>query len=179
VSLHAFVDESRRNNTYLLATVHVDPGELDRLRKLMYSLLFPGQRELHFKKETPQRRKLIFSRLAEAGTSVWIYRRSCTNGDEAARQDCLRRLTNDLLDLSATRLVLDTREDRDIHDERTIRAVLGKKPQETFLSYEHVISSQERLLWIADAAAWAYGAGGDWSRRARQIVTNVMDLDHL
>jgi hypothetical protein len=179
VSLHAFVDESRRNNTYLLAAVHVDPGDLPRLRKLMQSLLFPGQRELHFKKETPARRRMIFSRMADAGTSVWIYRRSCDAGDEAARQDCLRRLTDDLLDLRATRLVLDTREDRDIHDVRTIRSALGKKPRKSQLSYEHMVSTQERLLWRADAAAWAHGAGGDWSRRARQIVTNVLDLDYL
>lgn len=179
VSLHAFVDESRRNHTYLLAAVLVDPGDLARLRKLLLSLLFPGQRELHFKKETPERRKLILARLAEAGVRVWIYRRSCVRGDEAARQECVRRLTDDLLDLSAARLVLDTREDRDIHDVRTIRSVLGKQPKQSNMTYEHMVSTQERLLWIADAAAWGYGAGGDWARRSREIVCNVMDLDYL
>jgi hypothetical protein len=30
VSLHAFVDESRRNNTYLLAVAMVPPGRLHK-----------------------------------------------------------------------------------------------------------------------------------------------------
>ncbi|MET1073436.1 MAG: hypothetical protein ABWY11_12385 [Umezawaea sp.] len=42
MSLHAFVDESRRKGTYLVAMVIVDPGDLARLRKLLLSLLFPG-----------------------------------------------------------------------------------------------------------------------------------------
>jgi hypothetical protein len=70
VTLHAFVDESRRKSTYLVAAVLVDPKDLPRLRKLLYGLLFPGQRESHFKKETPERRRLIVSRLSEAGIGV-------------------------------------------------------------------------------------------------------------
>jgi hypothetical protein len=46
VSLHAFVDESRRNNTYLLAAAVVSPGQL---RQLRMGLRVPNQRELHFK----------------------------------------------------------------------------------------------------------------------------------
>lgn len=178
VSLHAFVDESRRKGTYLVAVVIVDPGDLSRLRKLLLSLLFPGQKELHFKKETPERRKLIMSRLCAAGVDVRIYSRSCTYGDEAARQDCLAALTLDLLAIGVVRLVLDTREERDIHDAHTIRAALGVHPKETLMTYEHMYSHTERLLWIADAAVWCHGAGGDWPRRAKGVIRAVVDIDN-
>jgi hypothetical protein len=177
VSLHAFVDESRRKSTYLVAAAIVDPGDLVRLRKLLLSLLLPGQKELHFKKETPGRRKLIMSRLCAAEVDVRIYRRSCVYGDEAARQDCLAALTRDLLEIGVMRLVLDTREERDIHDAQTIRNALGAHPKETLMTYEHTYSHSERLLWIADAAVWCYGAGGDWQRRAGGVIRTVSDLD--
>ncbi|MFD7654983.1 hypothetical protein ACFV4N_13480 [Actinosynnema sp. NPDC059797] len=177
--MQAFVDESRRRDTYLLAAAIVSPSQLHPLRKLLRGLLLPGQRELHFKKETPQRRKLILSRLAEAGVEVHIYRRNCAQGPEAARQACLARLTTDLLDLGGGRLVLDTREDRDILDMRTIRTALGKYPRASQLYYEHLISTNEALLWIADAVAWAFGAGGDWARRTKAVVAWDVDLDQV
>ena len=60
-------DESRRNNTYLLAAALVSPGELARFRKFLRGLLMPGQHELHCKKETPSRRKVIASRRGRTG----------------------------------------------------------------------------------------------------------------
>jgi hypothetical protein len=178
VTLHAFVDESRRKSTYLVAAVLVDPKDLPRFRKLLHGLLFPGQRESHFKKETSERRRLIVSRLSEAGIGVRASTaRSCTNGDDAARQDCPTKLALDLVTVGAARLVLDTREDRDIHDVHTIRAVLGKQPKRSSMTCEHVVSSTERLPWIAAAVAWCYGAGGDWLRRAENVISGVVDLD--
>lgn len=176
MSVHAFVDESRRNDTYLLAAAIVVPSDLRRLRSLLRGLLLPGQGELHFKKETPQRRKLILSQLSAAGARVRIYRQSCSGGPEAARQDCLARLTADMVELNAGRLALDTRENRDVLDLRTIRAAPGKFPRASQLIYEHLSSVCEPLLWIADAVAWSYGAKGEWARRVGGIVIHVVDL---
>ncbi|GGP80791.1 hypothetical protein GCM10010185_63370 [Saccharothrix coeruleofusca] len=177
MSTHAFVDESIRNGTYLLAAAIVDPKDLALLRGALRTLLLPGQAELHFKKETPARRRLIMARLCAEGARVRIYRRTCGKHSEVARQECLAALTRDLLDSGAVRLVLDTREDRDINDVHTIRTALGKLPKESQMTYEHMVSTQERLLWIADAVAWSYGAGGDWLRRAQRVIADVVDLD--
>lgn len=177
MSVHAFVDESRRNDTYYLAAAIVRPGDLRRLRSGLRSLLFPGQRELHFCKEKQARRKLLLSRIAESGVRVDIYRASCRRGEERARQECLARLTNDLLDLEGRRLVLDSREERNAHDELTIRIALGKRARETGLVYEHLTSVEEPLLWLADIAAWCQGAGGDWARRVAPVIGSVIRLD--
>jgi hypothetical protein len=38
------------------------------------------------------------------------------------------------------------------------------------LTYEHRRSYEEPLLWVADAAAWCYGAAGERRRRIKQVV---------
>ena len=177
VSLHAFVDESRRNNTYLLAVALVSPGELAKFRKFLRGLLMPGQHELHCKKETPSRRKVIASRLVAEAVSVRLYTRSCDLGDEAARQSCLEKLVADLLKVDAHRLVLDSRDQRDRLDAQTIRTSLGPAGWSSNLVYEHRRSSSEELLWIADVVAWCYGSGGEWRDRVLPVVESIVDLN--
>ncbi|MEU4763872.1 hypothetical protein AB0H12_11490 [Actinosynnema sp. NPDC023794] len=177
MSVHAFVDESRRNDTYYLAAAIVQPGDLKRLRSGLRGLLFPEQRELHFFKEKPARRRLLLSSVADSGARVDIYRTNCRRSEERARQDCLARLTDDLLDVEGHRLVFDSRQERDLFDMRTIRHVPAKRPGESPLVYEDVTSVSEPLLWPADIGAWCHGAGGDWARRAAPLMGSVVRLD--
>ncbi|MCP2301475.1 hypothetical protein [Actinokineospora globicatena] len=170
MTLHAFVDESSRGDAYLLVAACLDPAQLNRTRKLMKSLLLPGQRELHFKRESPRLRRLALSRMEEAGLGCWVYAADCGNGHEPARQACLAALTVDLLGVDATRMVMDSRDDRDRLDEATIRVVLTKIARASGLVYEHHHGPGEPLLWIADAVAWSVGAGGDWGRRSEPLV---------
>ncbi|SES27020.1 hypothetical protein [Actinokineospora terrae] len=176
MTLHAFVDESRRNDQYLIAAAVIDPRNLRPLRKLLTGMLMPGQRELHFKKETPTRRKAIISQLAGAEAAVFVYISSCKRGEERARRQSLAQLVDNLVDLQVSRLVLDSREVRDADDKLVIRRVLGERSADTALVYEHLDSTQDALMWIADAAAWCYGAGGDWQRRIGPLLTKVVDL---
>jgi hypothetical protein len=177
VTLHAFADESCRGGIYLLAVALVDPAELAPLRKRVRSLLLPGQRELHCKKESPARRREIVSTLISAETRTWMYLRRSNGDQEQARQECLDRVVTDMVKLGAQRLVLDSREDRDRYDESTIRTILGSRPRETGLTYEHLNSAHELLLGVADVAAWCYGAGGDWRRRIMPMISELNDLD--
>ena len=43
--------------------------------------------------------------------------------------------------------------------------------------YEHLDSTSEPLLWIADLVAWCHGAGSEWRKRVDPITTAVIDLD--
>ncbi|XVV03613.1 hypothetical protein ACQPW3_40940 [Actinosynnema sp. CA-248983] len=177
MTVHAFVDESRRQETYYLAAALVPPRELAALRTRLRGLRFQGQRELHFKQETPARRRLIASALCRFGVEVNVYSASCRRGEERARQECLARLIQDLLDLGAARLVLDSREGRDVHDRETIRRLLRKADRERSLSYDHLESVGEPLLWIADVVGWCHGAGGDWGRRVEGVLGEVVRLE--
>ena len=135
-----------------------------------------GQRELHFKKEKPLRRRALADSIARLPVEVYIYTRSCRRLDEPVRQACLAQLVDDLLARQAHRLVVDSRNEQDIHDERTLRRLLGSHPSASRLVYEHVDSTSESLLWIADIVAWCFGAGREWRKRIDPIVSRVVDL---
>lgn len=96
--------------------------------------------------------------------------------EEQDRQRCLEQAVHDLLELRANRLALDSRSHRDIRDLTTIYQALGRRPADTNVTYEHLKSAGTPLLWIPDAVAWCYGAGGDWRRRVLPIVRKVVDL---
>jgi hypothetical protein len=178
VTVHAFVDESKRSQRYLMAAAIVRPAHLDPVRRAIRTLLLPGQRELHFHNEKQPRQRMLADAIARLPIEVSIYTTSAASrNEEPAREACVRRLAGDLADRHAHRLVLDSRQERDKLDKRTIRTVLLHHAYGADLVYEHVESPQECLLWIADAAGWCYGAGGQWRRRIDPVITNVTTLE--
>ncbi|MBM7786230.1 hypothetical protein [Tenggerimyces flavus] len=166
MTVHAFVDETRRGSTYYLVCALVDPAAVTRLRRIMRELLLRGQSELHFAKENGSRRRQIVDRLVSTELfRIRIYSADCATGEENARQRCMASLAGDLVEAGAQRLVLDTRAGRDRHDQLTLRRRLGAHPSQTNVTYEHVDSRHEPLIWVADAIGWCYGAGGEWRQR--------------
>ena len=175
--VHAFADESRRGSLYYLAVAIAEPVKLRELRRELRSLLLPGQRELHFKREKEPRQRQLTRVISRLPVGVRIYIHSCERREEPARQACIERLACDLLDCRAQRLVLDSRTELDANDAATIRATVIRHAHDTRFHYEHVDSTSESLLWVADAAAWCFGAGGSWRKRIEPIVAAVIDLD--
>jgi hypothetical protein len=86
MTVHAFVDESRRNSTYYVAAAIVVPAQLTQTRKAMRSLLLPGQREIHFHQEKSPRRRAIADIVARLPIEVQSYHGQCARHDEPARQ---------------------------------------------------------------------------------------------
>ncbi|OLR90889.1 hypothetical protein [Actinokineospora bangkokensis] len=176
MTVHAFADESRRNQLYLVAVAVVDARKLRQSRKLMRGMLLPGQREVHFKKEMPSRRRGVIAALCAADVEARVYTAHCSGGEERARRRCVQQLGHDLVKLGAGRLVLDSRETRDEADRATLHRVLACYPPDQGFVFEHLDSCWDELLWIADAVAWCYGAGGDWRRRIAPVVVEEVDL---
>ncbi|MEV6903738.1 hypothetical protein [Amycolatopsis sp. NPDC051372] len=171
MSAHAFVDESARNRQFLLCVTLVEPAHLRPTRRALTELLLRGARELHFKKEKEPRRRQLIDQMAKMSVSVRMYTGSCSpKTEEAVRQQCLRQMAEDLLAVGAHRLVLDTRNERDAHDHRTLWQTLGSRPSKTELTYEHLDSTLEPILWISDAVAWCFGAGGGWAQRVAGLI---------
>lgn len=154
----------------------VEPAAVARLRTRVRSLLLPGQRELHFKKEKPARRRMLADEVARWPVEVTVYTHAYQRGPEPARQACLDRLLADLLRRQAGRLVIDSRREQDRNDEQTIRRVLRRNPGPQRLTWEHRESTSELLLALPDLAAWCYGAGGHWRTRIDPILADVVDL---
>lgn len=79
---------------------------------------------------------------------------------------------------------------RDALDRRTIAAALrlatgpdigvsDRTNRRHVLAYVHLAAHQEPALWIPDAVAWCYGAGGEWRRRVSTLVDSVADLGQV
>lgn len=177
VAVHAFMDESERDRRYYLCVALVEPAQLKPLRRKLAGLLMPGQRELHFYHEKPPRRRVVADKIARLPIAVRIYQTAYTpKTDEIARQECLDLAITDLLKIGSHRLVIDSRAERDRFDAKTIRNQLRDQPASCNFSYDHHDSKQEPLCWIADAAGWCFGAGGDWRRRIMPIIDDVIEL---
>lgn len=137
----------------------------------MRHLLLPGQRKLHFKKESPRRRRQLLVALTAMRLDVTVYECQSRQGrdQEDARRLCLEQAIRRLQDGVDEFLVLiESRDALDRLDGITIRAARREKPP---LSFEHLAPTEDPLLWLPDSFAWPVGAGGDWLRRVRPALT--------
>lgn len=176
MTIHAFIDESRRGNQYLMAVALVDPANLEPVRKRLRQLLLRGERELHFYKQNDRRRRELSEQVARLPFTALVYTSTCRRADEPARRACLTQLTNDLLARKAHRMVLDSRESRDHDDRAVIKHLISAEPGHPQLVYEHFRGQNEPLLWLADIVAWCWGAGPGWRKRVDAIIEGEIDL---
>ncbi|PRY43463.1 hypothetical protein [Umezawaea tangerina] len=134
----------------------------------------PGQKRVHFNDESDRRRKEVLARIGELGlrARVWFCRH---HDDAAARQVCLMGVVARLVELSVSRLVLESCQHQDVRDRKVLAEALRKTPGP--LAYEHFRPREDPLLWASDAIAWCYGAGGDWRRRVEPLLDEATDLD--
>lgn len=170
--MHAFADESARQR-YLVAAVLLDPTEVDPARRALRGLCMAGQRRVHFAKESDSRRRTVVSTLLRLGLRTRVY--ECAGRDVPARATCLAHLVDDLVDLGAVSLVLETLDPQVRADRTTIRSRLEVSGGS--LTYGHRRAHEEPLLWAADAMAWCYGAGGEWRRRIAPSLDKAVRLD--
>ena len=86
--------------------------------------------------------------IARLPVEVHIYSQAMDRHDEPVRQQCMARLVDDLLKRQAHRLVIDSRSNKDVHDQRTLRRLLGPHPSASELVYEHLDSVKESDSWL-------------------------------
>jgi hypothetical protein len=175
-SVHVFVDESIRNDTYLLCAVWLRPNDLLRARSTMRSLCHHGQRRVHMVKERASSRREILTRVTGLPFIARIYH--CDGHPVAARARCLETLLDDLRGQQppVTRLAIESMEGQDQRDREVIFGSRYRHAELDALSYEHLKGHEEPLLAVADVVAWAYGARGDWRRRVECVVEKVVPV---
>ena len=175
MSVHAFVDESQRARYTICAAV-ISPDDLRAARRGLRGLLLPRQGRLHFVNESPQRRRVLLDAMRELPVRTRLY--ISTEKEPIARQQAMEALLVDLLALGGQRLVIECREASQDERERRLMATAvqsGAAPAD--LSYSHLRARDEPLLWVADAVAWAYGAGPQWRPRADSLIDHVQNVD--
>lgn len=131
MTVHAFVDESRRSS-YLLVAAVVEPAQLAPARVLLRGMRRPQDRRLHFTAMTDARRRETAAALATTPLRCWVY---LGRGEpESARQACLAQLVDELLAVQCQRLVIESRgSSDDVRDARTLNAALGPSPSKSGL----------------------------------------------
>ena len=161
--LWAFIDESKQKNYTMVATLLADT-DLVLARRVMRDLLKPGQFRIHFKSESPRRRREILSSISSLNHSNIVATSSFSKSSDA-RNECLSLLISALHKQQVRRVVLESDESI-LRSERRFLSDLGnRQPDFQALNYLHLSPRQEPCLWIPDAVAWSLQRGGDWRRR--------------
>lgn len=170
---HAFVDESGRGQRYYVCAAVTTAVEVRKVRRLAESLREGSQRRWHFAKERSDRRKAILQALVDSGlVRGWV---GHGKGDDVQiRRRCLQRLAVDLVALRTDRLVVESREGRDEQDREVLYAAL--RPTGSHLTYTHRMPLADPALWVADAFAWSFGAGGLWRQTLDPVLDTVRDV---
>ena len=169
----AFVDESIRGQRYLMSCVLVEARHLTQVRRATAALVDEGKR-LHFHQELNSMRRTALELIATMPVRVTVVVSSRRHGvsEFHARDACLAEIVRQLQDRSVPRLTVESRQD-DRDDERTI--VRNRRP-EPALTFDHRQGQSEPILWVADAVAWAFGAGNRWMPLVDHVVERVVEL---
>lgn len=169
-----FVDESKAREFILAASFTRNTSQVETNRRLR-GLVRRGQRRIHFKSESDSSRKRLLSEMTTLEVAARVYI-APQQGPAAARTRCLERLIDDLVDSSASRLILERDESVQVADRRVIRAHLDQRSYRRSLSYDHAAPHEYPLLWVSDAVAWCCQAGGDWRRHSEPLIDDLVRL---
>lgn len=171
--MFAFVDESARPGRYLMASVRVMPSFAGIVRRGLTDLVLPGQRRLHFKTESDRRRRMLLSAMAQLPVAIDLYIARGLGGD-VARGLCLQQIVRDLQATGDDTIVFIERVDGlETYDHRSISAARHRSPN---LTWQHLAPTEDPILWLADAAAWATGAGEDWHDRLGATISRLVEI---
>jgi hypothetical protein len=175
VTRHVYVDESKRGDYLLVASVHT-AHELAEARSLMRGLVLKGQRRVHMAKESNPRRKAIAAALVGAGIRGIVYDAGRRYGHELdARLACLRAVVGDVAPYPGSMLIIE-QDDSLLDWDRRYLYAQTRAVGAASLRYEHRRAATDQLLGIPDAIAWCWAKGGDWRRRIAPVVSEVREV---
>lgn len=167
---HAFVDESKRGGTLLVAVTLADPCDVAKAHRDVKALLLPRQRRLHFKTESDRRRKEILGVIGGLPIEAGLYSAPDWRRDVDARRAVFDQMVPDLLDRGVTRLVIERDESLIVHDQRALYAVTARLDCRGTFNYSLVLPHIDPMLWVSDAIAWCVTKGGQWRTAVEPLI---------
>jgi hypothetical protein len=174
MGLHAFVDESYRNQ-YILCAVVVDSRDVAQVRQAMTALLRRSQHRVHMAKENNAAKRKILSSISSQPATAYLMTAGLSgHSRRVARSVCLSNLTSQLATLKVDRLVIESC-DQDKEDLQVIGDELSLRGTVRTMDINHLRPWEDPLLWMPDAVAWAYGnERGQWRGLVLPIVSRVI-----
>ena len=168
----AFVDESIRGQRYLLGCLLIEARHLMPVRRAVAGLVPPGKRlHLHEELDSTRRRALELFATLPVTVDIVVCHRQHGVSEFEARDRCLATVERRLQSDAVPALTIESRQD-DRDDRRTIARVRQPEP---VLVFDHVDGRGEPLMWVVDAVAWAYGAGGKWAPLVSGLVRHIVE----
>ncbi|WP_148070819.1 hypothetical protein [Curtobacterium sp. PhB130] len=117
-------------------------------------------------KESESRRRLILDRIGTLPLDTLIYRAPKDGRSEVERRaQCIDALVTDLAAAPASLLCFERDETLVARDRRRVVEASHRIRQP--IEHRHASATDEPLLAIPDALAWAWARGGPWRRRCR------------
>lgn len=168
-----YIDENK-GRSYILVAVAIHRTDAGRIRKHLRGLVLPGQRRLHFKKESDSRKRAIISTLVTFGACASVFE-STAKSAASARESCLMDLVAFAGRKGHDRLVLERDESIERADHRVLFRELDRNSLRGMVEYSFEAPRTEPLLWIPDAIAWSLAKGGDWRRRIDPLLVGSVD----
>lgn len=139
-------------------------------------MLLPRQTRVHFVKERSSRKSQITDAITELTLRFNVYDATAIRDQRLARRTCLERLVSNLAELGAHRLVIERDDSLVKADQQVLYRAVRENHVEEVLTYQHLPARSEPLLWIPDALAWCWTAGGQWRRRLEPRLAEVVEL---
>lgn len=167
---YVYVDETKRSGYVIAAVAVSDPAAA---RRVVRSLILPGQRRVHMVRERPARKRQIVDAICALTVTAAIYDAGHHHPTElAARAACFDAL---LADLKGNDTYLTIEQDDGLvrYDNQWLIEATRATGQRDTLRYEHSRASTEPLLAIPDIAAWCWTKGGDWRRLVDPIIVTT------
>lgn len=171
---HAYVDESKRG-PYLMCAFVTDPGHRSQVIAALDQIRMRGAPRIHMKNESDATRRAVLSALCDLQVQSTMFV-SRIKPMVTARAAILEEgIWPQIKRERITRLVLEPEAGQDERDRRQLFQ-LARRDGLTDFSYAHLPPITEPMLWVPDAIAWAYGAGGSWRQRAAPVISQVIDV---
>lgn len=161
----AFLDESGSHHaidpgTYILAAAVCLDDTTELAREQMRRLQLKGQTKLHWRDESPKRRRQVTEAITRIDMlHVVVVRDGATAPDvrlERRRRVCLERMLHELETLGVTQTVFESRGPADDRRDRAMLDALRARHQiGPHLRMNHVRGPHEPALWVPDAICGA------------------------
>jgi hypothetical protein len=161
--LQAFLDESQSDRArdpycYVLAAGICSPGDINAARAGMERLRLRGQRKVHWRDESANRRRFIAQAVAVLPLQHLVVVRDGRAGEtaERRRRHCLERVLYELDQLGVDTATFESRGPADDRRDRfMLDALRARKVVSPELRMAHIPGPKDPLLWVPDTVCGA------------------------
>ena len=172
--MNVFLDESISNDSYYIVTSEVPTTHCRQFRTSMRKFSKKAGRAIHMYEAPPPLKKHALQTVLEMNAEHVVFSMSTSSHTNVeCRMRCLEAVVDYFAHSDVAVLTLD-RSNTMGRDAKVLANF--KTSQDRFVTYRHIPSHQEPLLWLPDIVAWSYARGGRWRESVQPIIREVINL---